>query len=142
MACLPHVCKRCSRPGEVHVGQSTYSGCLRWYESFHCAHCGAAFESDGGADPPENMRAALLAEGGTWALVVDRVPRVAVALRAVLGLTVAEAVTLAGRLPGRVATGTQAEVEHLGKELATHGVAGRAFLVTPGASSLPNRERS
>lgn len=125
MASVPHDCARCGRAGAADVGQSASHG-LRWFQSFRCAHCGAATEADGGADAPEDVRAALLAEGGTWELVVGRAPRVAVALRAVFGLTVAEAVARAGRLPGVVATGTRAELEFLSSRLALHGVSGRA----------------
>lgn len=135
MATLAYTCRRCGRAGEVFVGQSASGGRLRYCESFHCEHCGAAFEADGGEDAPAEVRAALLAEEGTWAVVVDRAPRVAVALRAVLGLGVAEAVALAGRLPGQVATGTRAEMLHLRDRLAELGVAGRVELVTPGAGA-------
>ena len=86
-------------------------------------------EADGGEDAPEDVRQAILAAEGLWVLHVEaegsEKVRAVAALRYVLGLTMAEAGVLKGSLPGRVAAGTKAEMEHRRGLLAGRGMKAR-----------------
>lgn len=138
MATVPHTCGSCGRESVAGVGQHAGAS-LRWWLAFRCPACGAMLEADGGDDAPEDVRQAIIAAHGLWALHVEaegseRVRAVA-ALRHVLGLSMAEAGTLKGSLPGRVAEGTKVEMAHRRQLLAGRGVKARGDLV-PGAPSL------
>ncbi len=128
VATVSHTCGSCGRESVAGVGQSTLGG-LRWWLAFRCSACGSMLEADGGEDAPEDIRQAIIAEQGLWALFVEAEGsgkvRVVAALREVLELTMAEAAALKGRLPGRVATGTRAEMEHRRQLLAGRGVTAR-----------------
>jgi hypothetical protein len=133
-ATVPHTCGACGRESVAGVGQSTASG-LRWWLAFRCPTCGSMLEADGGDDAPEDIRQAIIAMEGLWSLHVEaegseRVRAVA-ALRHVLGLSMAEASALKGSLPGRVATGTKAEMEHRRQLLAGRGVNARVEMAQP-----------
>jgi hypothetical protein len=107
-----------------HAGAS-----VRWWLAFRCSACGSMLEADGGEDAPEDVRRAILAAQGLWALHVEAEGsgkvRAVAALRQVLELSMAEAAALKGSLPGRVATGTKAEMEYWRQLLAGRRVTAR-----------------
>ena len=138
MATVPHTCGSCRRESVAGVGQHAGAS-LRWWLAFRCSACGSMLEADGDEDAPEDVRQAILAEQGLWALHVEaegsEKVRAVVALRQVLGLSMAEAGAFKGSLPGRVATGTKAEMEYRRHLLAARGVKAKVDLV-PAVPSL------
>jgi hypothetical protein len=128
MATVPHTCGSCRRASVAGVGQHAGAS-LRWWLAFRCSACGSMLEADGDEDAPEDIRQAIIAAQGLWALHVEAEGsekiRAVAALRQVLGLTMGEAAALKVSLPGRVATDTRAEMEHRRGLLAKRGVTAR-----------------
>ena len=85
--------------------------------SFHCRHCRRAFEADGRGTAPDDIRAAILKEDGTWDLVVpksdDSKTCIVKALRQALKLDLSQAASLLQKIPGAVSSGTEAEMRWL-----------------------------
>jgi hypothetical protein len=115
-------CPRCGTFGQkVFVAESRPSG-LRSAESFHCASCTLAEESDGSELSPD-ARQAFLGAKGRWILrLLDLGPRRREALR-VLGsaLHVSPSKLLGLRAGTPIADGTLVEVEQLEDLLAAAG---------------------
>lgn len=140
MAILKQTCSGCGADIEAHVGQSTGLWRLRFWISTDCPRCGAVTEADGD-EAPEDVRRAILAEEGLWALHVEvgeksmERTKIAVVLRKELGLSLPETAELKARLPGEVARGTPVEMADLRLRLAEHGVTSRVVLIEPGTVS-------
>ena len=129
MATVPHTCGSCGRESVAGVGQHAGAS-LRWWLAFRCSAWGSMLEAGGDEDASEDVRQAIIAEQGLWALFVEAEGsgkvRAVAALRQVLGMSMAEAGALKGSLPGRVATGTKAEMEHRRGLLARRCSRGRS----------------
>ncbi len=110
-------CQSCERQITASVGQETIDGRILWYESYSCPYCGYRLEVDGKDDTPDDIREAILAEEGEWALdVLETGPQAILALKVLrdaLGLSLNEAKEVKDKMPGIVAVGTQAEMERL-----------------------------
>jgi hypothetical protein len=101
------------------------SGMGDWYtfdSSLHCPTCGQRQEGRGCGRLPEDVRDAMLAAHGVWAVWVPAPLRVRAlaAIRVELGMSFAEVAATRGEA-GPLTTGTFAEVERLRLRLAERG---------------------
>jgi hypothetical protein len=112
-------CPYCGARASRGVGQFDDRGDLRWWESFSCDACGTHTEADGRDDMPSDWRAAILAEEGTFSLVAEGVPSVALlkAAKEALRLPMDALPELKARLPGVLARGTQCEMQVLANRM-------------------------
>ncbi|MFI6011279.1 hypothetical protein ACIBAG_21080 [Streptomyces sp. NPDC051243] len=117
-------CPDCGAAADWAGVQALLGESLRWDVELTCAGCGFAVAECGGA-PSEEMRRRLIAEHGRAVLLVRRpvanasVMRV---LRAQLGVGLAEAKTLLGRVLAAQYSGTLPEMELLARGLRAAGV--------------------
>lgn len=94
-----------------------------------------AIEADGSGDAPTEIRDAIIAEAGEWALHQSQSSfdpvRLAKSLRTVLKLTLPEALALAKNAKVPLFRGTRAEVEWVGQALQNEGVDPTAYEIHP-----------
>ncbi len=92
-------------------------GRLVWFASYRCPQCGDALEEDGIGRLPENLREAVLAPDGVWAVALPagalRATAVINAVRQVLGMSLQEVSELRSTNPEQIGTGTKAEAERI-----------------------------
>lgn len=69
MATIKTRCNSCGAEIDATVGQGLGSPGVTWHMSYACPNCWDLLEADGGTTPVD-VRAAILAEDGTWALEV------------------------------------------------------------------------
>jgi hypothetical protein len=96
----------------LSVGQSTYGGKLRWYESVNCSVCGLRSEADGAGMPPAEIRQRLIERHGLWSVWLHELKSGAATgkvLRNALGMDVRQLALLLKQLPGVAYTGTKGE---------------------------------
>lgn len=117
MSAINKFCEFCGNQITATMGQSVVGDQLRWHCSYQCSHCGSNIELDDIGYPPEEIRNELLAAGGKWNLLVDEPPQhriqIMKILRQTCNLTLAEAKAASQHIPGKVASGTQPEMEWL-----------------------------
>jgi DNA-directed RNA polymerase subunit RPC12/RpoP len=117
MAKLEVRCDHCGKDILMDVNQTmAYGDQLVWNGSYLCSYCGSQIEVDGGEDIPEDVRNAILAQQGEWALNVTETSRIVPilkVLREALHLSLGMIAQCKERMPGIVATGTRAEMERL-----------------------------
>lgn len=132
---MTYIHTRCDVCGSLAIdyfGQCISDGRLRWSTSLRCVvDSSHAVEGDGWGLAPADLRASALAAHGTFELVVeqdsDRVGTTRT-LQKALALTTPIAARLMKRMPGRVVSGTEAEMQWLCDALRGSNVA---------ASSVP-----
>jgi hypothetical protein len=121
---LPVTCSRCGVPGQMRHTQTCTDRGARYSASFSCSSCGLTTEVDGLA-PPEEIRRALLKEGGGWQLRLVEVPEelseFVRALSRLLSVELSVALRLAKRRMEPIASGTHVEMQCLEKQLAVTG---------------------
>lgn len=117
MAIIIKKCPDCQKEIDVYCGQYAYFGQLMWHASFNCFYCGNVIEEDGIGMPPEDIRKAILSSEGRWTLEVwetgDRATLTIKIIREALQLSRSDAIMLKKKIPGKVLTGTQAEIHRL-----------------------------
>jgi hypothetical protein len=117
MAQMKGVCSNCGRQTDVRIGQAISGNMLYWNQGSRCDSCNYQLEADGFGFPPEELRQMILQQDGKWDLIIEASTpgktRAASFLRAVLNLSIPEAVEIIRTIPGVVFSGTQAEVEWL-----------------------------
>jgi hypothetical protein len=124
MAVISKNCEQCGHAIEVTVGQHVHGDRLVWHSGFKCDSCGAEVVLDDEGFPPEDMREALLAQGGEWELSVEPSGNplsVAKVIADALSLPRTAVVRLKNALPGVVASGTLAEMDWLKRLLEKAG---------------------
>lgn len=125
MAAVIVACPRCGADAQAHFGESIRTDRLGWFRSLRCLACGSAEEADYAGALPEDHRAQILREHGTWELVVPRAQdrrTVATVAREAFTLELRAAVTFARAVPGVVWSGTEREMAWFGLLLARRGV--------------------
>jgi hypothetical protein len=120
---FPH--KPCAHPdASALVGQAVFGGRLHWTRSYSCPHCDT-IDVDDRAIPPREARALLLAQNGTWELIVDAPRAEAMKILApALNLSMAEAQDYAHDLPCAY-VGTKTEAEWLQGQMRAAGIRSR-----------------
>ena len=117
MALLPETCPDCGQAVDYYVGEHNNCGSLVWHSSLTCLHCGCGLEADDHGKPPEEVRNAILAQDGEWALNVEIADaekvKLAYVLRSHLNLEIKEALQILKNHPGTILTGTKTEMECL-----------------------------
>lgn len=133
MAQVAHRCSVCQREGHALVASRTFSESgPKWSMSFSCSFCGNQTEADGGQGIPDDIRQALLADEGIWALHVNATgsqkTRAVKVIRSVRAVPVPGAARLLATIPGIPVVGTRTEVEYVKHLLELEGISSRASL--------------
>lgn len=124
MVTIKEKCPECNQEMTVSIGQSDRVEKLVWFRSFRCDHCGISMEEDG-VDLPEDLRAIILKNDGTWALsVMSGENRVIVykVLRKTMGLTMSEIKKIAKDHQEAIITGTHVEMRFLKNRMEKEGL--------------------
>lgn len=105
-------CPRCGADNALAVGQRSYRGKLRWYETVSCTCCGLHSEADGIGIPPEEIQQKIIHTDGLWQLHILQLKSKANAVKVIrdaLSLEMKDVSQLAKGLPGNLFTGTREE---------------------------------
>jgi DNA-directed RNA polymerase subunit RPC12/RpoP len=127
MATVSYSCPECSKATQLHVGQSIFGGQLVWHSCYSCTNCGAVIEMDDEGVPPDYIRHEIIKTEGLWHLYVydenRRQRLIAVReMRSALNIPFSEVDKLLKLIPGRVKSGTRAEMEWLKNLLLNKGI--------------------
>jgi hypothetical protein len=120
---LDRPCDSCGGTAVADPGIDVVDGRLVWSVSVRCPACGAAVEVCGRDEPPDDVRAAVLARDGVARLTVDAGANRVAVLRVLRrdGRTLDAAADAYARLTGDGLTGTGAELRLLAGRLEAAG---------------------
>ncbi len=130
-------CSTCGNLVKVTVSQHVDRTYLLWNGSYRCSHCGADVTFDDDGFPPEDVRKEILAEGGSWELLVESsidTLKIALCINDALGQPRKSAIQLRKMLPGPISQGTKAEMHWLRNVLAKAGYESKVVM----SSKIPN----
>lgn len=63
----------CGANVNANVGDSLHNGKLKWYLSYNCVLCGNAVECDGIDSLPQDIKDAIIAQDGKYALILHNI---------------------------------------------------------------------
>lgn len=127
MATVSYSCPECRKATQLQVGQSIFGGKLVWYSSYSCTNCGSVVTMDDEGVPPDYIRHEIIKTEGLWHLYIydenTRQRLIAVQqMRSALNIPFSEVGNILKLIPGRVKSGTRAEMEWLKNVLLNNGI--------------------
>jgi hypothetical protein len=117
-------CPRCGAEDALRIGQLSYRGSLRWYESVSCAVCGLQREADGVGFPPDEIRQRIADSSGLWEVRLLELSSKAMAakvIRDALSMKVRDALEVFSKQSGIVYVGTFEEANWIAGLLSEAG---------------------
>ncbi len=132
MATISYSCRECGKTVRLQVAQSIAGSELVWHRGYSCENCGAGEEMDDIGVPPDDIRYEIIKTEGLWHLSIheDGKRRLIAAkeIRAALNLPFSDVKSILRTIPGRLKSGTRAEMEWLKKRLSNKGINVEIFL--------------
>ena len=126
MATISSSCQECGKAVQLQVGQAIVFSELVWHRGYSCENCGAGAEMDDIGVPPDEIRSEIIKAEGLWHLSIheDGKRRLIAAkeIRAALKLPFSDFKAILKTIPGRLKSGTRAEMEWLKERLSNKGI--------------------
>ncbi len=126
MATISDFCRECGKAVQLHVGQSIADSELVWHTGYSCDLCGTQEVMDDSGVPPDDIRYEIIKAEGLWHLSIHEGGKrrliAAKEIRAALNLPFSDFKAILKTIPGRLKSGTRAEMEWLKKRLSNKGL--------------------
>ncbi|RKZ69998.1 MAG: hypothetical protein DRR19_33650 [Candidatus Parabeggiatoa sp. nov. 1] len=125
MATISSFCQECGKAVQLHVGQSIDVSELVWHSGYSC-DCGTQIQMDDTGVPPDEIRYEIIKAEGLWHLSIHEEGKqrliAAKEIRTALHLPFSDLKAILKSIPGRLKSGTKAEMEWLKKCLSNKGI--------------------